>query len=312
MHISPSQLGINIHLAGIRHFGLDEKNTIQIMLDLPYQHVRIPIPFDEIAPRKGVWDFSKRDYLLEQASKHNKTIHLQFGAKTIGWPEVWLPRWLTDTHPYIHKAHACIDEEKEVQEFLLQALAKTTKRYISLKNIGSIQIENEAFCRRLSVSNFRYISQEFHKKELAVLKKYNKTHIPILQNLPLNNVLDMFQALPYVFQNSDVIGLNIYNQHIASPILRGFNTAGLRIGLPLVKGLSFLTKKQLYVTELQTAPWLSGGKSTTKFSEKAFRNMIYACLKNNTKIVFLWDIEQILSKGSDMHKNLLTQLVTNR
>lgn len=294
MRISPSQLGINIHLAGIRHFGLAEKNTVHTLLKLPYQHIRIPIPFDEIAPEKGVWDFSKRDWLIEQATRHGKTIHLQFGAKTIGWPEVWLPTWLTDTHPYIHKAHACIDQNPAVQTFLLEALEQCAKRYMQLENLTSVQVENEAFCKRLSVSNYRYISFAFHKKELAVIKTYNKNNCLILQNLPLNHPLDLFQALPYIIRESDIIGLNIYNQHIFSKLHQTLNNAALQTGLPLIKTLANMTRKKIYITELQTAPWLSNGKPVTPFSLKIFTQTLEKCFQNGAEIVFLWDVEQIL------------------
>lgn len=308
MKFLSSQLGMNIHLAGMRHFGLDEKKTIEQLFSLPYQHVRIPIPFDEIAPKKGVWSFEKRDWLIDEALKHDKIIHLQFGAKTIGWPEVWLPKWLGDTNAYIHQPYACIDKRKEVQEFLLDALEQSAQRYMKLSNIGSIQIENEAFCKRLSVANFRYISYAFHQKELAVVRKYNKANIPILQNLPLNHLLDMLQSLPYVFKHSDIIGLNIYNQHIPSRLHQTLNNLGLQSVLPLIAFLANHMHKKIYITELQTAPWLSGGKPITKFSPKIFEQTLQKCLKNGAEIVFLWDVEQILGLGNTDYQDLLKSL----
>lgn len=299
MTFTKEKLGINIHVAGIRHFGLDVKKTIQTILELPYKHVRIPIPFDEIVPQKGTWDFSKRDWLIEQAIKHDKTIHLQFGAKTIGFPEVWLPTWLTDTHPYIHKAYACIDDNQQVREFLLETLAVALQRYSGIHNLGSLQIENEAFCRRLSVANYRYISFDFHQQELAVVRKYTKAKIPVLQNLPLNHLLDMLQSMPYVFKNSDIIGLNIYNQHIASSFIQTLHNATLHTGLPAIQLVAKLGKKKLYVTELQTAAWLSGGKPVVPFSEKVFMKTLQHCFQNGAEIVFLWDIEQLLKNGSE-------------
>jgi len=309
MRISPSQLGINIHLAGIRHFGLDEKATVQKLFSLPYQHVRIPIPFDEIAPQKGVWDFTKRDWLLEQAVKHGKTIHLQFGAKTIGWPEVWLPTWLTDLHPYIQKPYACLDHNTDVQAFLLEALEQCAKRYMQLENLTSVQVENEAFCKRLSVSNFRYISQAFHKKELAVIKTYNKNNCLILQNLPLNHPLDLLQALPYVLRESDVIGLNIYNQHIPFAPYQTINDVFLSSVMRLLKPLVSLRQKQIYVTELQSAAWLRGNNTPIKpFSMRIFEKTIRQYIRLGADIVFLWDVEQIVAMGSTEHKKLLTHL----
>lgn len=309
MQISSSQLGINIHLAGIRHFGLDEKKTVATLLSLPYQHVRIPIPFDEIAAQKGRWDFSKRDWLIEEASKKGKTIHLQFGAKTIGWPEVWLPQWLTDAHPYIHKAHACIDHNKEVQTFLLEALEKSAERYLRLPNVISIQVENEAFCKRLSVSNYRYISFPFHKRELEVIRQYNTNNCLILQNLPLNHPLDLAQALPYVLRESDIIGLNIYNQHIPYGPYQKTNNIFLSTVMRFLKPVVSLKQKQIYITELQSTAWLRGNNTPIKpFSLPLFEKTVKQYLTLGADIVFLWDVEQILALGTSEHKKLLDNL----
>jgi hypothetical protein len=308
MKFSCAKLGINIHLAGIRHFGLDEKKTVETMLSLPYQHVRIPIPYDEIAPKKGTWDFAKRDWVITEALKKNKTIHLQLGAKTIGWPEVWLPKWLTDEQTYVHKPYACIDEKKQVQDFLLEALETALKQYIKLSHLGSIHIENEAFCRRLSVANYRYISFDFHQQELAIVKKHNKKHIPVLQNLPLNHLFDMLQSLQYVFLHSDIIGLNIYNQHSTSEFKKRINTIGITAVLPFIKHLSRLLQKRIYITELQTAAWLSKGKPIAPFSHTVFKHTLHNCFRNNAEIVFLWDVEQILAYGTKEEKRVLSTI----
>lgn len=309
MKFDAKKLGINIHLAGIRHFGLDEKKAVNEMLSLPYQHVRIPIPFDELAPKKNTWHFEKRDWLISEALKKNKTIHLQFGAKTIGWPEVWLPKWLSDEYRYIHKPYTCINENTAVQTFLLEAVEETMRHYSKIKNLGSIQIENEAFCKRLSVSNYRYISYDFHQKELAIVKKYNKNTIPVLQNLPLNHILDMTQSMHYVFQYSDIIGLNIYNQHIASPLKHRLNTFGLTTVLPFVKHLASLLQKKIYITELQTAPWLSNGKPIAPFSETVFIQTLQKCFTHDAAIVFFWDVEQLLARKATEGKKILPNII---
>ncbi len=295
MKLFSSQLGLNVHLAGIRHFGLDEAKTINTLFSLPYQHVRIPIPLDEIASKKGVWDFSKRDWLIEQAIKHKKTIHLQTGAKTIGWPEVWLPTWLLEKHSYLGKAHAKIDQHQQVQEFILEAIEKIAKKYLSLENIQSIQLENEAFCKRLSVSNYRYISFAFHKKELTVLQKHNPKNVLVLQNLPLNHPLDLAEALSYVIKTSDIVGLNIYNQHIPYEIFQKLNNLYLSTVTSALKPLTALKQKQIYVTEIQTGAWLTGNNTPIKpFSEKIFEKTLRQYFSLGTDIIFLWDMEQLV------------------
>lgn len=309
MQLSSSQLGINIHLAGIKQFDLDEGKTVKQLLELPYQHVRIPIPLSEVSPQKNKWDFSKRDWLIELASKHKKSLHLQTGAKTIGWPEVWLPTWLIEKHPYLSKPHAHIDNHPEVAEFLLEAIERVGEKYFGLENLQSIQIENEAFCKRLSVSNYRYISFPFHTKELEVVKKHNSSKALILQNLPLNHLLDMIQAFPYLLKTCDVLGLNIYNQHIPYKPYQLANDVFLSNTTKIAKALVSLQQKQLYVTEIQTAAWLTGNNTPIKpFSEKLFEKTIKQYVNLGASIIFLWDVEQIIWQNDKRHLATLMTL----
>lgn len=311
MKLSSSQLGLNIHLAGIRHFGLDEKKTIETLFSLPYQHVRIPIPLDEVAPKRHVWDFSKRDWLLEMAAKHKKTIHLQVGAKTIGWPEVWLPNWLKEEHPYLSKPHTQIDKHPAVRAFLLEAIEKIGERYFGLPNLQSIQVENEAFCRRLPVSNFRYISFSFHKQEQALIKKHNTVGALLLQNLPLNHPLDLAQSVSYVLKESDVVGLNIYNQHIPYEPFQRVNNVYLSSIARILKPLTALSQKQFYVTEIQSAAWLMGNNTPLKpFSEKIFEKTLKQYVNLGASVIFLWDVEQIIWRNHHKakHENILALL----
>lgn len=304
MKLSTEKLGLNIHLAGMRHFGLDEKKTIETLFSLPYQHVRIPIPMDEIALQKGKWNFEKRDWLLEQAAKHKKSIHLQVGAKTIGWPEVWLPQWIKDANPYLDKPHTQIDSALAVREFLLEAIEKIGERYFSLPNLQSIQVENEAFCRRLPVSNFRYISFSFHKQEQAVVKKLNKNNALLLQNLPLNHPLDLAQSLSYVLKESDIVGLNIYNQHIPYGPFQTANNVYLSSITRLLKPLTALQQKQFYVTEIQSAAWLLGNNTPLKpFSEKIFEKTLKQYVGLGASVIFLWDVEQIMWRNKQEHNH---------
>src|SRR5581483_7704001 len=180
------QLGININPKAMRYFGLDEKKTIQKVLSLPFSRVRVAIPFDEVLSSKSDFDFSKTDYLIDQAIEKKKTIDLQLGIKTIGWPEFHIPLWLSKQFPTLLSKREQIDKNDFVQGLIFEYLEQTTKRYLKYKQIGTIQVENEAFSKRLEVTNYRYLSTDFHKKETAVIQKQNKLKRPLVQNLPLD------------------------------------------------------------------------------------------------------------------------------
>jgi hypothetical protein len=276
-----NQMGLNINSKAMLWFGLSEQETIEKLLAMPHKHVRIPIPFDEVNPQKGVWNFSKQDYLIEQAIKHKKKIHLQLGIKTIGYPEIHAPSWLLEQYPYLTEKGVQLDRDPGVQVAVLQYIEKAANRYLPQKGIASVQIENEPFSKRLGVTNFRFLSTEFHQKELELVKKY---HIPLVQNIPFDT--------PYAISHTlyaDILGLNIYNQ-CGNP---WWLDKLLWIGMYATCTIAALLGKRVFITEYQVAPWINEKKEPSHpFTEKACDEGLEAIKILRPEIIFLWDIEQ--------------------
>lgn len=297
------QYGLNIHLGGIRWFGLDEKRTIERLFSLPIKRVRIPIPFDEVNPKKDKWDFSKRDWLIAEAIKHNLIIDLQMGIKTIGWPEVHAPQWLFEQFPDLHEKGIQIDHDPEVQRYVLAYLKKTSERYLKHKEIATIQVENEPFSKHLHVSNYRYISQECNKQEVTLVKSMDPYNRPFIQNIPF----DTPEAIPYALRTADIIGLNIYNQyHLPLPEFAYWQW------LQALSKTARVMHKKIFITEYQTAAWIDESKPSIPFSLEKFHEGLKQIEKLQPEAVFLWDVEQVLAKGTEEHKKLLTQILDNK
>lgn len=296
------EFGININLRNLSWYGLPEIKTIDALLNLPFTHVRIPIPLDEVLPTRNTWDFAKRDLLIEKALKKNKTIHLQLGLKTIGYPEAHIPPWLLGQCPSLNKKHCVLDQETQVQEIILEYLDRCAKKYFSIQEIATLHIENEAFSKRLSVTNYRSISQQFYEKELAFIKQKDTYHRPIIQNMPF----DTPEKIPYVLKNSDIIGLNIYNQYNPTPLSQAVITTLGNVAITGVSVLNKVLQKRIYITEYQTAHWLTADKTpASPFSQQLFLNGLQQLKKLNPEIIFLWDMEQLLWKKDF---SLLTKL----
>ncbi len=291
--------GLNIHLGGIRWFGLDEKETIKKLFSLPITRVRIPIPFNEVNPQKNTWDFSKRDFLIEEAVKHNLTIDLQMGIKTIGWPEVNAPNWLATQFPYLNTKGIQIDKDPELQQYILTYLQKTSERYLKNKAIKTIQVENEPFSKHLSVTNYRYISKYFNAQEIALVKKLDPYHRPFVQNIPFDTPL----AIPSVVKTADIIGLNIYNQYYL-PLPEILYWMSLQACTAIVKMLG----KHVFVTEYQSAAWLDDNTPAIPFSTKKFEQGLIHIAQFKPQAIFLWDVEQVLARGTEEHRAILEDL----
>lgn len=287
----PKQLGINIHYRNYKWYGLDSKKTLQELMKLPFQHVRIPIPYDEVNPKKGVWDFSTRDYIVEQALKQKKIIHLQVGLKTIGYPEFNIPRWLSDLFPSLITPRSKITPTPQLQQYLFEYLQKTAERFFPVKEIASIHGENEAFSKRLHVSNFRSLSPNLVKQEVALIRNLDRYHRPIIQNFPFDTPEAGFHSI----SQSDIIGINIYNQFFESELLKKIYWPAMNLTIQTLK----LLGKRIIITEFQVAPWISSDKQPAyPFSEKKVEEGFLKLKNLKPQLVFLWDVEQLLWRGT--------------
>lgn len=281
-------LGINMEFGAQRFFGLPEKETVDQILALPFEHLRLSIPFSEVRPTPTTWDFKRRDFVMEEAIKLKKKIHLQIGIKTTGWPEVHVPKWLVEKYPYLMEKGCQLDKDPDVRKYTLEYLAKVIERYGKYKEIVSIHIENEAFSKRLQVSNYRFISKSFWEEEIALVRKLDKLKRPLVQNIPI----DTPENIRYVLKNADIVGFNIYNQ---------INHPSLRLYWLYIQGVMKLVKrakKPIMITEYQTAAWLHGNKTARyEFTEKRFKEGLTKIQRMTPEaIIFLWGIEQRIWK----------------
>ncbi|GEM_PF-6833813 len=299
---TPNQLGINIHYRNFTWYGLDEKKTLKELLSLPFEHVRIPIPFNEVNPQKGVWDFSLRDQIIEQALKHHKTIHLQLGIKTIGYPEFNIPQWFCDVFPVLLKPKTYVQPDIFLQGYIEEYLNRCAQHFLPMKEIASIHIENEAFSKRLPVSNFRSLSADLTKQEVNVVKSHDPHHRPIVQNFPI----DTPEAAWHAYNQSDIVGLNIYNQYFEHEFFKTMYWPAINTILGTLKML----KKRTWVTEFQIAPWIDSHKNPAyPFSEEKVFEGLQKLKTWNPEIIFLWDVEQVLWKAQQHNNQQNIQLL---
>ncbi len=293
LSFTPSQLGVNIHLAGIRHFKLDVKETVDTLFGLPVDHVRIPLPLDEIFIKEhGSPVFSTRDQLIEKALKEGKTIHLQMGAKTIGYPEVHLPFWLVDRYNNdLRPDGVQIDKNPYVAEQILKWLEVCSKRYLPYIESGSVHVENEPFSEHLKVSRDRFISQAFNKRELEVVRSADphKNTRSYVQNLPIHP-LDYLKARDFVFENYDTVGLNIYPQYNETRLPNQVAEKLLWTAVSCITNDARNRGMDVSVTEQQVARWISSNYPFQEEKAKADIQKTQHIVR--PKIMMLWDAEQ--------------------
>lgn len=304
VHFSTSQLGVNINTKNIRWFhGKDkEREIVESLMDLPVDHVRIPLPFDEIMAHPDKPNFATTDWIIDMALQKGKRIHLQMGLKTINWPEFHLPQWFTEKFPEVVQPHVQIGTRPERDEIIEQYIEACSRRYLQGKtknDIDSLQLENEAFSQNLSVTN-RSVHPELQQKETAVVKRF-APDIPLLQNIPW----DTFWKSPHVYSTSDIVGLNVYNQAGQHEWTQPFLWTALR-GAKMwgrVKG------KKIVIPEYQAGAWLGGNKEPDyPYTFEEFKNGLEHIHSIKPDITFLWAMELHVGKEKSDHVEYLNEI----
>ncbi|MBI2021755.1 hypothetical protein HYS93_02635 [Candidatus Daviesbacteria bacterium] len=312
----PGQLGVNIHLGALKWFGLDDasfKKAVDILFSLPFKRVRIPIPLNEVGIKKGSWNFSTTDPLIERAVKEDKLIDFQQGIKTIGYPEVKPPRWLIEENPYLLDRGVDITKEEVVREYIYQYHRAVGERYFGVSNIVTIQAGNEALSRGLEVTNLRYETWKFNETEIDLVRSLDPYRRPIVQNVPWDNLLpkafsrESLDALISVISSNkiDILGLTIYNNTQAADLLWTL--------VNIVFVASRIVGKPVKILEYQSAPWLNANKEPNfPFYEKRFHDGLERIKAKRPLSLHFWDVEQIIwrsLRGEREYQRRLNELM---
>lgn len=311
IHFPKSQVGVNLHLAGIRGFGLNEAETVKQMFAMRLSRVRIPIPWDEVEQKKGVWDFAKRRALIQEAKDKGLSVDLQIGIKTIGWPEIHVPKWLYDEPglSYIAESNVQLDANPDLKKPTEKYLAAVTEQIILpfQDSLATIQVENEPFSKHLEVSRNRHISPTFNAWEREFIRKETGYEGPFVQNVPF----DTWRNIPAALDAADIIGFNIYTQHtnkFENPIFK----QGYWAGVNALAGLVRVAGKKVRITEFQMAPWLDGNrKPVSTFTLEGIVDALQHVQEIDPEEgIYQWDVEQILAMGTDEHKQFAFGMAT--
>jgi hypothetical protein len=294
--IPPEQLGVSINTRSIRAFDLDIEKTLNELLALPGKHVRIPVPFNEVARARGRYNFASVDRIVEKALRANKSIDIQFGAKTFGYPEVHVPRWLTERYPYLLRSGVALDEDPAVQAHILEYLDRVAERYLPVGAVTSIHVENEGLLRHVAVARDRYVSFEFNQRERAAVTAHDRHSRPLVQNIAVTNPHD-FDKTARIMRESDVVALNIYNQYNHTIVPDFAHMWWLWTNVEAAFRAARLAGKEIIVSEYQTSEWIDR-KRKYRFDWEKFLDGLVTLQRLQAKIIYLWDVEQVLWRSS--------------
>src|SRR5262245_7248223 len=269
--ISPrgqTMLGISFRPLQAEAFGLEPRSTLDELLELPFQVVRLGAYWNRIEPRAGQFDTNDLDWQVQAAERASKQIMLSVGPiKNFGYPELFVPdhhAGLPDGSLVTPSAHGA----------LLSAatgfIGQIVERYRHHDSIVAWQLEHEAVDPRGVESSWR-LSKEFVQAELTALREVDSER-PVMMNgfLPTSSAVrvqqgwrtrDQGDSLAVAAELADIVGIDYYPRHALFPLgSRSVYLAGAN--LPWQRALTrrFISDaerrgKRVMVSEGQAEPW---------------------------------------------------------
>lgn len=157
--------GVDFSRAQAEMLGLSWQETYQALLDdLGVRRIRLSIPWNELEPLRGNYDFEPWDWQLDELSKRNGKAIVAIGRKLPRWPECHIPAWTQEL------------PQEEQNKALLTTLAQTVDRYRNTPALWAWQVENEPL---LPFGLCPKPNPTLLDQEIAVVRRHDPSH-PII------------------------------------------------------------------------------------------------------------------------------------
>ncbi|MDD5584782.1 MAG: beta-galactosidase, partial [Candidatus Omnitrophica bacterium] len=197
------------------YFGMDWKEAYKKTLEMDFDVVRLGAYWNRIEREESKYDFSELDWQLKELQGKKTKVLLVVGMKAPRWPEYFIPDWLMRTVKSRHSVN--IAANQAIRKHTLTFIEAVVTRYKDNENIVAWQVENEPL-NRSGPRNW-WISADYLKEEIALVKRLDDTRRPIVVNvlsLP-NTFLRFFSRLQYkknpIYETIDIAqipAINVY------------------------------------------------------------------------------------------------------
>jgi hypothetical protein len=304
----------NVPLAGfsfspklMRGAGYQPAPSLRLLL----QHVqpdlvRLPIYWDSVARSPGGLDFSESDELLDVIAQYNSShpshvrVVLVVGARNFGTPELHAPNWLEQ------KGQLQLPRQLRSAAYL-DYTENAFHRYATNSLLYGWQIENEPLDSTNPALGDIAVPEQVVADEVQRAHRWDPLHPVVVTTFNSTNVaLDEFAGLVQKYTGwnvpaghlkpalhlGDVLGINAY---VVTPNAPDQVSVYRRIvwkqqSLEYWARAARSEHKQVWVTEMQAAPW----KDVRGFTEKDLETSAELYTNTGISAVFLWGAEDWL------------------
>ena len=320
---SPSRpmVGFSFSAAAARYWQQDPDTALTTLLDrFEPDMLRLPVYWSDAQPAADRFDFDVVDHQMDLVREHNSDnpqhptlVTLVVGARNLGYPEVFLPAWLRQPDDANFQE---VLRGPEYQQYLAQSFA----HFASAPLLYAWQVENEPLdniqnrgtgainLTASQVSSTVKLLRQYDRSRPAVVTTFNSASLdldkegssvlaPVLKRLggpqPVGSPK---QALGL----GDVLGLDVY---VVTPPFNQMSDAEvdqrLAMKAPTLdywSGRARQSGKQLWLTEVQAAPW----ETVLGFTTRDLLNSASVYRGRGYSVILLWDVEHWLGSDSWM------------
>ncbi|MBU0614112.1 endo-1,4-beta-xylanase [Patescibacteria group bacterium] len=206
---------------------------IAMLDDLQIKRIRIPLYWSEIEQEDGVFDYSRIDWMMDQAESRGAKVTLVVGQKVPRWPECYLPDW---------SEYKSIDIRRSD---LLDYIQNTVYRYKDHPALDRWQVENEPF---FAFGECPSPDAVLVEHEIELVRRIDSRH-----QIQITTSGEQSFWLSSALQ-ADVVGASLYREvwhenlgYFVFPLKPFFYKVQAR--------LAGLFTEKVIISELQAEPW---------------------------------------------------------
>lgn len=261
--------------------GLDWQEAYLAILDnLKIEKIRLATHWDDIELKKGQYDFSQTDWLVEEAQKRNVEVMLVVGFRTPRWPECHFPLWLEE------------NQGEDFQETVLKLVKEEVTHFKEFENISSWQVENEPLLRLFGECPSP--DKDLLRQEFELVKSLDDRPAFITDA----GELSLWLRTP---KFTDHLGTTMYTvvwnkyigffRHFYPPAWYAYRAEFAR---------KFYKTKQVIISELQAEPWIPAEehaadydifKQLESFTIEELEKNIELARRSGFNTAYLWGAE---------------------
>lgn len=272
--------GANFNTEYAGYLGLNPRETFsKILNEWNFKHLRLSAQWDLIEKKKGEYDWSELDWMMDSAAKKSAKVILTTGHRTPRWPECHYPQWIDST------THASHEPE------LLRFMELTINRYKNHPALEVWQVENEPF---LPFGGCNVITAAQLDEELKLVKSLDLMHPTMVTD---SGELSLWRKTA---KRADLFGTTLYR--VVWSKLLGYWSYKWILPAFVYQAKLWLNGREIntaYISELQAEPWIPNAVLMDTPLAEQFKSMSLKQLKENISFAartnlpraYLWGAE---------------------